>query len=171
MKKILSVIVAISAVAALAGCDQQPTADQMQNQKQEALNKQAVMSVPMPTIGNFAEKRELKQIYEMRDNSITTYTYFLDMQSHTHKLCDSIGFPIPYATEFTNPSHIEASYQSGYAILPQADPNGLYTPSSADGTWILCKNPNPNPPAGQPTSGPVYAEPRVITSPFPLDIK
>lgn len=176
MNRILSIasILAVVGVCSLTltGCpEDQPSADTVQNARQEQLNKQAVMSVGMPTINNFAEKRELKQIYEMRDNSITTYTYFLDREAHTHKLCDSIGFPIPYATEFTNPQHIEQSYQSGYAILPQADPNGLYSPAAAAGTWVLCKNPNPNPPAGQPTSGPVYAEPDVITSPFPLDIK
>jgi hypothetical protein len=170
MKRIIGAV-AISAVLGLvlAGCDGQPTADQIQNQRQEAANKQAVMSVGMPTTPNFAEKREFKQIYEMRDQGITTYTYFLDMQAHTHKLCDSIGYPIPYATQFTNPMHIEDRYQSGYAILPQADPNGLYSPASADGTWVLCKNSNPNGPG--PSSGPVYSEPKVISSPFPLDIK
>jgi hypothetical protein len=172
MKRIVGVIAVAGIATVLAGCGpEQPSADQIQNQRQEALNKQATMSVGMPTITNFAEKRLLKQIYEMRDQSITTYTYFIDRDAHLHKLCDSIGFPIPYSTEYTSPQYIASSYQSGYAILPQADPNALFSPSSALGTWILCHNPNPNPPAGQPTSGPVYSEPDVIASPFPLNIK
>jgi hypothetical protein len=173
MKRILGILVIVGVCGVMvAGCGPETqSADQVQNQRQEELDKQAVMSVGMPTINNFAEKRELKQIYEMRDQSITTYSYFLDRDAHTHKLCDSIGYPIPYSTEFTSPEHIADSYQSGYAILPQADPNGLFSATAAAGTWVLCKNPNPNPPKGEPTSGPVYSEPDVIASPFPLDIK
>ena len=47
-------------------------------------------------------------------------------------------------------------------ILAQADPNGLFSPGSAEGTWIMCKDPK------GPDVRPVYVEPRVIVSPFPL---
>jgi hypothetical protein len=46
--------------------------------------------------------------------------------------------------------------------LPQADPNGLFSPASAEGTWILMKDPN-----GKEVK-PVYIEPRIIVSPFKL---
>lgn len=51
-----------------------------------------------------------------------------------------------------------------YAVLPQADPNGLFSPASAEGTWILLKDPH-----GSDVK-PVYVEPRVIVSPFKLEI-
>jgi hypothetical protein len=175
MMKTLVIVSVIGSIFALAGCDQdQPSADTVQNQRQAESDKQAVMSVPFPTITNYAEKRELKQIYEMRDQSITTYTYFIDRDAKLHKLCDSIGYPIPYSTEFTSPMRPATSSETpwqGNMALPQSDPNGLFSPAEAAGTWVLCHNPNPNPPAGQPTTGPVYAEPDVIASPFPLDIK
>ena len=57
------------------------------------------------------------------------------------KVCDSIGYGISSATQFTNPQKIAASAQGGYAVLPQADPNGLFSPASAEGTWVLCKVP------------------------------
>jgi hypothetical protein len=47
--------------------------------------------------------------------------------------------------------------------LPQADPNGLFSPASAEGTWVLLKDPN-----GKETR-PVYIEPRIIVSPFKLN--
>lgn len=166
MKLILSAV-AVASVALLAGCNQPPTADQIQNQRQEAVNQQAVMSVGMPTITNFQEKRVLKQIYEQRDAAISTTTYVIDMNAHLHKLCDSVGYTIPGGTQFTNPQHLQQAYTgSGYIAMPQADPNGLYSPASADGSYIICKNP------AKPTeTGAVYSEPKLITSPFPLDVK
>ena len=53
-------------------------------------------------------------------------------------------------------------HTQGYA-LPQADPNGLFMPASAEGTWLMLINPKTNQPS------PVYIEPRVTVSPFPLE--
>ena len=50
-----------------------------------------------------------------------------------------------------------------YTTLPQADPNGLYSPNSAEGTWVLLKNPN-NPKEVKP----VYIEARILVSQFKL---
>ena len=48
-------------------------------------------------------------------------------------------------------------------IVPQADPNGLFSPASADGTWVMCLNPETN------QAAPLYVEPRIIVSPFELN--
>ena len=49
--------------------------DQIANEKQEQLSKQAVQEVGMPAITNFQEKRVLKQILELRDTKLSTVTY------------------------------------------------------------------------------------------------
>ncbi len=46
----------------------------------------------------------LKRILEIRDQVINTTTYIVDMNSHPHKICDSIGYGFPLSTQFTNPS-------------------------------------------------------------------
>lgn len=148
------------------GCDEfQPSSDQQQHDQQERLLKEGSAQTGMPAIKNFRERKLLKEILELRDQaSLSTWTYtYAENSGKRIFLCNSIGYGIPYATEYTNPSKIADSYQSGYAILPQADPNGLFSPSSAEGTWIMCKDPK------GPDVRPVYVEPRVITSPFPLD--
>ena len=48
-------------------------------------------------------------------------------------------------------------------VLPQADPNGLFSPASADGTWVLCADPK----GGK--ARPVLVEPRAVFSPFRLE--
>jgi hypothetical protein len=77
---------------------------------------------------------------------------------------ETIGYPLPYATQYTNPQKIERPYSGVYVTLPQADPNGLFSPASAEGTWVLMKNPN-----GKDVT-PVYVEPRVVTSTFKFPV-
>ena len=164
MKNKLSIVAAIASVFALSACEVQNSSDEIQNAKQEQLNKAAVQTVGTPAIVNFQEKRTLKDILELRDRAdLVTYTYVTDLNGNLHKRCNSIGYGIPYATQYTNPQKIAASYQSGYAVLPQADPNGLYSPSSASGTWVLCKVP------GSDKLSPTYIEDNVTVSTFPLN--
>jgi len=158
MKKVLALV---AVVGILAGCDVQPNSTQIERKKQEELTMQAVTQVGMPAITNFAEKRMMKDILELRDQNVATTAYIVDMNGKLHKICTAVGYGLPYATQYTNPQRI-AGDGHGYVTLPQADPNGLYSPASADGTWVLCVDAK----SGKPK--PVYIEPRVIVSPIPL---
>ena len=158
MKKLLLVL---PFVFALAACDVKPTSTQIERQKQEELSLMAVQSVGMPAITNFAEKRMFKDILELRDMSVATTTYLVGMNNQLTKVCDSVGYGLPYATQYTNPQRV-ADYTHGVTTLPQADPNGLYSPASADGTWVLCVDHKDG------KAKPVYIEPRILVSPFPI---
>ena len=157
-------VIWIMLMIGLASCDASPpTATQIEAQKQEQMTLQATQSVGMPAITNWQEKRILKNILELRDQQIKTITYTQDWNAKLHKLCDSVGYGIPYATQYTNPQMIAfVQSQTGVGILPQSDPNGLYSPASADGTWVMCLNPQTK------ELAPVYIEPHVVVSPFPL---
>jgi len=141
-----------------------PTSDDIQRQQQERLLAEGTAQTGMPAIKNFRERKLLKDILELRDQEgLVTYTYLWN--EYTGKkvfFCDSIGYGIPYATQYTNPSKFESSTSKGYGVIPQADPNGLFSPASAEGTWVMCKNPDGN------EVRPVYIEPRIIVSPFKL---
>ncbi len=159
-------------LAALApnsdGCDNpKPTSDEIQQARQEELLKEGTAQTGMPAIKNFRERKMLKDIIELRDQAgLTTYTYlWSDVQGKWVFFCNSVGYGIPYATEYTAPQkplYDRGQYAGGNLAMPQADPNGLFSPASAEGTWILCKDP-----AGKETR-PVYVEPRMIVSPFEL---
>lgn len=159
MKKLLLVV---PLVALLTAClETPPTSGQIERKKQEELSLQAVQQVGMPAIVNFAEKRMMKDIMELRDQNVATTTYLVGMNNQLTKLCTSIGYGLPYATQYTNPQ--KPVYEvHGNFTLPQADPNGLYSPASADGTWILCVDKKDG------KAKPVFVEPRVIVSPIPL---
>lgn len=152
---------------AVSGCDvaaEDSTQIERRNTEQQA--KQAATIVGAPAIINFAEKRQLKMIYELRDTAnLVTYTYIVDLNGKRHSVCPStsVGYGIPYATQFTNPQRVAIKeYQTGVATLPQADPNALFSPASADGTWILCLHPVTK------ELAPAYVEPRVVVYLFEM---
>lgn len=152
----------------LIGCDVSKNSDQIQRKQQEQLSLRAAQQVGMPAITHFQEKRMLKMILELRDTEIKTITYIVDLNGRTHKLCDSVGFGFPYATQFTNPMRVAGGMDTpstGNVAIPQADPNGLFSPVAADGTWVMCLNMETK------KISPVYVEPRVIVSPFALDVR
>lgn len=151
---------------AIQGCDNdQPSADQIAHQQQESIEQQGQRVVGLPNISNFAEKKLLKTILELRDNPHTiNYVYlFSEYSGKLIPIGKCYGYAMPYSTQFTNPQKI--AYEGanvGTAVLPQADPNGLFSPASAEGTWVDMINPK----TGE--HGIVYFEPRVTVSPFPL---
>lgn len=146
-------------------CSGSKSSDTVQREQQERILQEGTSSVGMPAITNFREKRLMKQILEQRDqSSFITHTYlFSEVTGKLTPFCDSIGYPIPYATQYTNPlKPVYTSGASGIATIAQADPNGLFSPGSADGTWVMCKDPH-----GTDVK-PVYVEPKVVASPYVL---
>lgn len=154
-----SVAIALTALT-IAGCDDLLSSDKKQSMVQERILSEGVAQLGMPAIKNFREKRLLKDIYELRDQTgILTYTYlWSDMQGKLVFFCESVGYGIPYATQYSAPEK-EATIEYS---LPQAEPNGLFSPSSAEGTWVMCKDPE-----GKDVR-PVLVEPRTVVSPFKL---
>jgi hypothetical protein len=164
MKKLTLMLVAAGLLTACGPTPQSST--ELERKKQEELSLRGVQSVGMPAVVNFAEKRMMKDIIELRDRMQPTYTYIVDMNGKPHKVCNSLGYGLPYATQYTNPNmdtYYSQQNQTAHVVLPQADPNGLYSPASADGTWVMCVNPKTN------KAEPQYIEPRIITTTFPLE--
>src|SRR5713226_5189103 len=114
----MRLIHAIAAVALFLGtvgtssCDQQPSSDTIQRRQQETLLQEGTAQIGMPAIKNFRERKLLKDILELRDqNGLVTYTYvYGELTTKLRFLCTSVGYGIPYATEFTNPQKMEQPY-------------------------------------------------------------
>jgi hypothetical protein len=97
---------------------------------------------------------------------LVTYTYLWnEFNGKLVFLCNSVGYGIPYATQYTSPQKEAGYYEHGQYALPQADPNGLFSPAAAEGTWVMCADP-----ANKNGTKPVYIEPRVVVSPFKLTL-
>lgn len=149
----------------LAGCDEIPKdSNRIQAEQQERILKEGTAQLGMPAIKNFRERRTLKMIYELRDQEgLSTYTYVVAEQTGRPVfLCDSIGYAISDATGYTNPDKVMKDYSGVFATMPQAEPNGLFTPDVSDANWILCIDPEKKKPL------PVFVSSRVIVSAFKL---
>jgi hypothetical protein len=161
----------------LSGCgifDNTPTSDEIQTNQQEKLLKEGTSEVGMPAIKNFRERKLLKQILELRDQAdFITYTYVENaMPNPIHGVTSlggkftflgvSVGYGIPYSTQFTSPQKLDST-STHYITMPQADPNGLFAPASADGTWIMMKDPSGN-------VKPQYIEPKIATFTYKLPV-
>lgn len=148
----------------VSSCDKSQSSDDKQQVMQERLLQEATAQTGIPNIKNFRERKILKDIIEMRDQaSLNTYTYvYVDMTGELKFVCNSVGYGIPSTMQYTNPLKIaKAAHSYGYAILPQADPNGLFS-GDTKGTYVLCKDPNSDKVA------PVLFEPDIIVSQFKL---
>jgi hypothetical protein len=168
MKHLLMLFAVIVMAIFSQSCDEtQPDSNRVLANKQEQIMVEANKQVGMPAVPNFQERKIMKMIYELRDREdLICYCYLMNEINGTvgQFLGKCVGYGLPYATQYTNPEVADSwhGYSEGVYTLPQADPNGLFMPASAEATWILLIDPNTNEPH------PVYIEPKIIVSPFPL---
>jgi hypothetical protein len=136
----LLILATLASSTILAGCG--PTSSEVDKMQQDAQTKQAQLAVGMPAVSNFAKKRTLKLAIENQDKMVPTVTYvWSQLTGKLFKVCDSIGYPIPAATHYTSPQMREGDV--GHAVvLSQADPDGTYSPASADATLVSCVGPD-----------------------------
>jgi hypothetical protein len=160
-RKGISLIVVMLIVLALAGCytsSDNVAASQVENQQQVYLQNQ-----PIPSFDYSLERDVSIQLYKIRNEARNTYTVVTGNTGTAIWMCPSIGYPIPYDVQLTNPLRAEYTY-SEVVTLEQPEPNGLYSSDNAFGTWVLCVNS-----AGDVT--PVYTELSATSFPFPVKIE
>ncbi|WP_263081266.1 hypothetical protein [Endozoicomonas sp. Mp262] len=146
----------------LSGCNEINQTEQEQTKETVELQEAADETVGMPVIENFSEKQFAKLIYELKDQKIKTYSYFMDNTGQLHLLCESVGYGLPASTQYVNPERAAlVSRSDGYKVLPQPEPNGLFMPLQLTATYALCDDGNGN-------LQPVYSEADLIISPFKL---
>jgi hypothetical protein len=169
MRFLALVTFTLIALVLLSGCEDmydrtERGTDQADARQTQQAMAEASAQAGLPAITNFQERRFAKQIYELRDQEITTYTYIVDMNGNRHLLCESIGYGLPYSVQYSNPQRIlHGTGPNGRSatLIPQPEPNGLWMPEGLDATWVLCSD-------GQGGVRPVYSEPQLVVSPFPL---
>ena len=180
-KKLLAVgIIGVLMASMLVGCGQRETASSKENNYTQDLMEQSSSIVGYPDVTNFFEKEQLKEIYELRDDpNLICYWYTKnDMTGKWIYQGECIGYGIPYTTQFTQPDTMQRAAlpvldingndkgRNEYftEVLPQADPNGLYSSASTSATWILATDKDGN-------IKPTYVESEITVSQSKLDTR
>lgn len=164
MKLLTLISSVVISVLVLSGClDKPKSSDSIQRDQQEQILAEGTAQLGMPAIKNFREKRLLKMIYELRDqDGLVTYSYIINkMTGKPVFLCNSIGYAINDATGYTNPDKLITNNGTAFGVMPQAEPNGLFTPSASNAYWVMCLS------GDKPV--PVFVASDVIVSPMKLD--
>jgi len=117
------------------GCSQDSSeAERQAREDVEQLANQLYSEVGTPNINNFQEYKIAKEIMEIRDEELTTWTYTVDRDDNKTLLCKSLGYGLPYSTQLTNPEKTIHERNGGDHTLPQREPNGLYMPNNVSAT-------------------------------------
>jgi len=104
---------------------------------------------PAPIFATSAYRQQLIEIEAVEALGTPTTAFFFPpgwaLNAHPINVCAAQGLPIPNSTELTNPEEIvEDPYGGGYQqnnggiAKPQADPIGVYTPTTGSGTYVTC---------------------------------
>lgn len=169
MNKFLSVLIIVAFLFLSCKENKQSSAEQMQTKKTDQILDEINRQVGLPNISNFQQKKLMKMIYELCDKEdLICYAYIKsDYQGKLYFIGKCIGFGVPFSAQYTNPMKYfddpDGDYSAGSLVIPQADPNGLYMPTSSSATWLMMIDPKTNEPR------PVYIEPEIVVSPFPLN--
>jgi|WetSurSiteA1Bulk_404760.scaffolds.fasta_scaffold14270_2 hypothetical protein len=157
MKKIL-IILSVLMVFVLTSCMGSDTSTIEQGQQREAINS-IITNQPVPDLGGYSFERQIViETYLARNNTIATYAYMISMDGKIIEICPSIGYPIPYSTQLTNPLRTAGDYYQG-SVVANAEPNGLYPPGDAAATLVQCVNPDGS-------VSPTYIEWYVLAFPY-----
>lgn len=158
MKKILVVLwvllVFVSTSCAYGGDTQAIE----QGQQREAVNS-IMQNQPIPDLGGYSFERQIViETYLARNNTIATYAYMIAMDGTLIEICPSIGYPIPYSTQITNPLRTVGDLNTT-SVIANSEPNGLYPPGDAAATLVQCVQPDGS-------VAPVYIEWYVLAFPY-----
>jgi len=168
MKRIFIILFVVLLSISFMACEFEEVNNQADKQQAEATEKAMVEAndqIGMPAIKNFQERKLVKMLLEIRDRAdLVCYAYIKsDYQGKLVFIGKCIGYGIPYSAQFSNPEKVvyEGGYNNGYGSLPQPEPNGIFVPDGLSATWLMMID-------AKGKAKPVYIEPEIVVSPFPL---
>ena len=163
MKRFIIILLILEVIFGI-GCYEEDQSDVLQSQQTEQALAEAQRQIGMPVVKTFQQRKLMKMVYEQCDREdLICYAYIKsDYNGSLTYIGKCMGYGIPFSAQYTNPMKHKGYTNEGYTI-PQADPNGLFMPTSSSATWLLMIDPKTKKPR------PVYIEPEIVVSPFRLN--
>lgn len=154
----------------VSGCDELsgPTAEQKDKVSVETQQQQYVAAQPIPSFDWSLERDVAIQLYAARNERVATWTVWRSDLGTIEGHCESVGYPIPYDVQLTNPLKSEWKRYQSYssAVVEQPEPNGLYSSHNSVATWVRSiRREN-----GKAVEVPIYIESKVTCYPYPIEV-
>lgn len=166
IKSFMVICLCISLLFVSFSCKTESTAESKQQEATDKLLNEVNQEIGLPNIKNFNQKKTFKMIMELCDKeNLTCYLYlFSEYLGKFIYVRKCVGYGIPFSAQYTSPSKLIRKYSGGnYQVMPQADPNALYMPTSSSATWVIMSDEK----SKQIKVG--YWEPEIVVLPFILD--
>lgn len=151
------------------GCVVKPKddAETMDKQAVARQQKQYVIGQPTPAFDWSLERDVAIQLYGARNERVQTWTVWRSDYGLIEGHCESIGYPLPYDVQLTNPLKSEYTRTPGSSsiagvTIEQAEPNGLYSSHNSVATWIRA--------IIDGKEVPIYIESKVTCYPYPITV-
>jgi hypothetical protein len=160
-KRTIILLAGVVLTLAACGADNSSRTDAANTDKQL---KQYQAVQPVPFYNWSQDRATFIQIYNAKNEARQTWTVFYSAAGTPQSMCPSVGYPIPANTQLTSPDQVTYYGSSGGAVIAQMEPNGLYSTTGSNGTYVLCVRPN-----GQNAA--VYSESWVTAYPYEVKIE
>ncbi len=168
MKLSLKTVTAVSAIALLIACIPEEDSNARDTEAVERQQAQYQIGQPIPAYDWSLERDLLIQLYNVRNQEVTTHSVWRSDYGIVEGDCPSMGYGLPYDTSLTNPwvgDWIRRGTSGSIAAVAvgQPEPNGVFASTNTSATWVFCLG----------ISGalePMYVEAKVTVYPGPVDV-
>jgi len=161
MKDYIKILLGVLSIFALTACeDSQESKDRAQVQAQQS---QYAAPQPVPMYDWSLERHLITELYNIRNMRAATHSVWRSDRGMVEGDCPSMGFGMPYDSRLTNPLKAFRVRAGKYAVIEQAEPNGIFASKNTAATWVMCVN----------TTGviePVYVETKVTVYPYSVSV-
>src|SRR6185503_20170843 len=141
-KVVISSVAGLALAVSLTACHSAQTSNGQANEsKQQAHDTTNLFSnQPIPGFNYSQMRQNLIEIETAEADGVQTTSFFFTANGTAPiDSCPSIGVPIPNTASLSNPSQITwGANNAGPAVTDQMDPNGVYAPTSSEGTFVMC---------------------------------
>lgn len=164
IKRYILVIFLMILSVSFLGCED--TAEKIDANTVDSQQKQYQISQPVPRFDWSLERQLAIELYSARNEKVATHSVWRSDYGMIEGDCPSIGYPLPYDVQLTNPLRVAYQNGGGSAVIEQAEPNGLFSSKATSATWVRCiVKVN-----GEVMESPVYVEGKVTAYAYPLDV-
>lgn len=140
-RKTIAAAAAVLAVSLAACTGGGNSGQQQENAQQQADTSALEASQPIPQFDYSQIRQTLIDAETIAANGTQTTSFFFQQGDQDPVFsCPSLGEPVANSASLSNPEQVVGTGDNNAVTTGQMDPDGIYTPTSSSGTYVICLN-------------------------------